>query len=230
MHACTGLRDLQEPLAQVAAEIRGETQRTLPRRALRQRHRRRDDPGGAVRRPSSARARYWCALRTPRPATCTATGCSARASCRRSRCSSATREVVNVDGGHGLPPAAAREGPVVLRHRRAPDADARLRERFESIAGDAGESGVHDHGRGPRDRTRGSRDGGRIWFEFAAICDGPRAQADYVEIARDFHTVLVSEVPRFDPASREPGAPVHRAGRRVLRPQRQAGRVRRGAA
>jgi cell division protein ZapE len=31
-----------------------------------------------------------------------------------------------------------------------------------------------------------------------ALCDGPRSQADYVEIARDFHTVLVSDVPRFD--------------------------------
>ena len=37
-----------------------------------------------------------------------------------------------------------------------------------------------------------------IWFEFAAICDGPRSQADYIEIARDFHTVLVSDVPQFD--------------------------------
>jgi cell division protein ZapE len=40
-----------------------------------------------------------------------------------------------------------------------------------------------------------------VWFDFAAVCDGPRSQADYVEIARDFHTVLVSDVPRFDAAS-----------------------------
>jgi cell division protein ZapE len=37
------------------------------------------------------------------------------------------------------------------------------------------------------------------WFDFAALCEGPRAAADYIEIARDFHTVLLSDVPVFDP-------------------------------
>ena len=39
---------------------------------------------------------------------------------------------------------------------------------------------------------------GVAWFEFRAVCDGPRAVADYIEIARDFHTVLVGGVPLFD--------------------------------
>jgi cell division protein ZapE len=39
---------------------------------------------------------------------------------------------------------------------------------------------------------------GVAWFEFAALCEGPRAAADYIEIARDFHTVLVANVPCFD--------------------------------
>ncbi|HEX5757302.1 MAG TPA: cell division protein ZapE [Arenimonas sp.] len=38
---------------------------------------------------------------------------------------------------------------------------------------------------------------GVIWFEFAELCEGPRAAADYIEIARDFHTVLLSNVPQF---------------------------------
>ena len=38
---------------------------------------------------------------------------------------------------------------------------------------------------------------GVVWFEFKDICDGPRSQADYIEIARGFNTVLVSNVPRF---------------------------------
>jgi cell division protein ZapE len=40
---------------------------------------------------------------------------------------------------------------------------------------------------------------GIAWFDFEALCDGPRSQADYVELARCYHTVLVSNVPRFDP-------------------------------
>ena len=39
---------------------------------------------------------------------------------------------------------------------------------------------------------------GIVWFDFAQLCEGPRAVADYIEIARDYHTVLVSGVPVFD--------------------------------
>jgi cell division protein ZapE len=45
---------------------------------------------------------------------------------------------------------------------------------------------------------------GVAWFEFAALCEGPRAVADYIELARDFHTVLLSNVPRFDDAGMDP--------------------------
>ncbi len=35
------------------------------------------------------------------------------------------------------------------------------------------------------------------WFDFAALCDGPRSQNDYIELARIFHAVLISDVPCF---------------------------------
>jgi len=41
------------------------------------------------------------------------------------------------------------------------------------------------------------RAGGLVWFDFAALCGGPRSYADYVDLARRFHTVLVSGVPRM---------------------------------
>ena len=43
---------------------------------------------------------------------------------------------------------------------------------------------------------------GIAWFDFRELCDGPRSQNDYIELARWFPTVLVSGIPRFD-ASRE---------------------------
>ncbi|MGH8461891.1 MAG: cell division protein ZapE [Stenotrophobium sp.] len=48
---------------------------------------------------------------------------------------------------------------------------------------------------------------GVAWFDFAALCDGPRGAADYVEIARTHHTILLSRVPMMtremeDPARR----------------------------
>lgn len=39
---------------------------------------------------------------------------------------------------------------------------------------------------------------GVAWFDFAALCEGPRAVADYIELARDFHTVLLSGLPQMD--------------------------------
>lgn len=37
--------------------------------------------------------------------------------------------------------------------------------------------------------------GDMVWFSFADLCDGPRSQNDYIELAREFHTVFLSEVP-----------------------------------
>jgi cell division protein ZapE len=42
---------------------------------------------------------------------------------------------------------------------------------------------------------------GAVWFEFAALCAGPRSQNDYIEIARAYHSVIVSGVPVFDPTT-----------------------------
>ncbi len=41
------------------------------------------------------------------------------------------------------------------------------------------------------------RAGGVVWFDFATLCGGPRSQNDYLEIASQFHTVLLSGVPQM---------------------------------
>ncbi len=38
------------------------------------------------------------------------------------------------------------------------------------------------------------------WFEFAELCEGPRSQRDYLVIASEYHTVLLSNVPVMGPA------------------------------
>lgn len=35
------------------------------------------------------------------------------------------------------------------------------------------------------------------WFDFMALCDGPRSQNDYIELAKEYHAVLVSNVPQL---------------------------------
>lgn len=38
---------------------------------------------------------------------------------------------------------------------------------------------------------------GVAWFDFAALCLGPRAVSDYIELAKSFNTILISDVPQF---------------------------------
>ena len=45
----------------------------------------------------------------------------------------------------------------------------------------------------PIDTVRRTQD--IAWFRFDQLCDGPRGAVDYIEIARCFHTVLLSDVP-----------------------------------
>ncbi len=45
--------------------------------------------------------------------------------------------------------------------------------------------------------TRAIADG-IVWFEFAAVCETPRSAGDYIEIARRYHTLLLSNVPVMD--------------------------------
>jgi cell division protein ZapE len=40
---------------------------------------------------------------------------------------------------------------------------------------------------------------GVVWFDFQVLCCGPRSQNDYLEIAKLFHTVILSGVPYMPP-------------------------------
>lgn len=44
------------------------------------------------------------------------------------------------------------------------------------------------------------RSAGMIWFDFQELCAKPYAQNDYLELASQFHTIIVSDVPQMTPA------------------------------
>jgi cell division protein ZapE len=105
-------------------------------------------------------------------------------------------EALHVDGGtdHRL---RLLEHAVTWLDAKAPDTDARLRSLFEAIAGEAGQPDqtiLIEHRKLHAKRQAGDV----IWFDFRQVCDGPRGQADYVELARCYHTVFVSDVPLLD--------------------------------
>ena len=43
------------------------------------------------------------------------------------------------------------------------------------------------------------RAGGLVWFDFDVLCGGARSYADYVDLAKRFHTVMLSNIPRMSP-------------------------------
>ena len=74
------------------------------------------------------------------------------------------------------------------------------------------------------------RAGGLVWFDFEALCGGPRSYADYVDLTKRFHTIILSGVPRMSAEAVGRGAALHLADRRAVRRAHQAGAVGRGAA
>ncbi len=104
-------------------------------------------------------------------------------------------EVVNVDGGIDYR-LRLLEQTGVYHHPLGPDAEARLAHEFDSMAPGESEEAValEVENRTIRARRVGT---GVAWFEFSELCEGPRGQADYIELARRFHTVLLSNVPRL---------------------------------
>jgi len=65
---------------------------------------------------------------------------------------------------------------------------------FEHLAPEAGQLNASIEIEG-RELTFIRRADGVIWFDFNELCDGPRSQNDYIELARCFHSILLSRVP-----------------------------------
>jgi cell division protein ZapE len=72
--------------------------------------------------------------------------------------------------------------------------DAIMQEEFDRLAPEAARTGgsiqIHQ-----RDIAVVKIADDTVWFRFDVICGPPRSQADYLEIARIFHTVMISDIP-----------------------------------
>ena len=80
-------------------------------------------------------------------------------------------------------------------YHTGPQSEAELARIFGEIADVAEERQPLDvEGRRIAYRKRA---GGVVWFDFAVLCGGPRSYADYVDLCKRFHTVILSGVPRM---------------------------------
>lgn len=104
-------------------------------------------------------------------------------------------DVVCVDGGTDYRLRQLTRAPI-YREEPTEEARAALARIFEDLADGTGTTGgsLDVEGR-PIPVIRLSDN--VVWFDFRALCEGPRSQNDYVGIAREFQSVVLSDVPVF---------------------------------
>ncbi len=107
----------------------------------------------------------------------------------------ANTTILNVDGGVDYRLRALESAEIYLTPITS-ETEAAMAERFRSLSPDAGEENVTLEIEGRDIAAKRSGDG-VAWFDFAALCEGPRSQNDYIELAMIYGAVLVSNVPVF---------------------------------
>ncbi|MEZ5662069.1 MAG: cell division protein ZapE [Burkholderiaceae bacterium] len=103
-------------------------------------------------------------------------------------------EVLNVDNGTDYRQRTLTH--IELYHTPLDDAaDEVMDKTFGELAEAHDEDPVmHIESREIRAKRRA---GGVIWFDFQTLCGGPRSQNDYLEMATQFHTLMLSGVPQM---------------------------------
>ncbi|HEX6636076.1 MAG TPA: cell division protein ZapE [Steroidobacteraceae bacterium] len=104
-------------------------------------------------------------------------------------------EVINVDGGVDYRLRQLTAAPIYLTTTAA-DTPKRLEELFDDLSDEDVETDgtISIHNR----KIKVVRESENvIWFDFAALCEGPRSPADYVAIASEYQSVIIANVPVF---------------------------------
>src|SRR5690554_3095617 len=104
-------------------------------------------------------------------------------------------DVVNVDGGVDYRLRTLEQAE--LYHCPLDDqADISLRNSFDALAVEAAKHSKTMEINGRKIPAEAHADD-VVWFDFKAVCDGPRSQNDYIEMARQFHAIIISNVPQL---------------------------------
>lgn len=106
-------------------------------------------------------------------------------------------DIVNTDGGIDYRLRLLERASTWFESNNS-ESSTRMQELFVGIAGEPGSTDrtlLLNHRRVKA--VRQAED--VIWFDFHELCDGPRGQADYIELARCYHTVFLSKVPVLGP-------------------------------
>ncbi len=109
-------------------------------------------------------------------------------------------EVLAVDGGRDYRLSRLKGRPV-FHVPAGPEAEAALASAFADLTDEAPGHPVEIKLKGRRLHVpRAAK--GVAWFAFPDLCEKPLGPADFLAIARQFHTVLISGIPRLQPEQR----------------------------
>lgn len=104
-------------------------------------------------------------------------------------------EVVNVDSGVDYR-LRTLEQAELYHYPLTAQAEENLEKNFNSLIADKARvrsnTSVEVLGRKIPVKQRGTS---IAWFEFEALCDGPRSQNDYIELGKQFRDIIISNVP-----------------------------------
>jgi len=105
-------------------------------------------------------------------------------------------DVVNVDGGIDYR-LRTLEQAELYHFPLDEDANVNLETYFRQLAVESGSQNLELEVNGRKLSAHRHSDD-VVWFEFAELCDGPRSQNDYIELAREFHAVIISDIPQLN--------------------------------
>lgn len=102
-------------------------------------------------------------------------------------------QILNVDGGIDYRLRALKQAE--LYHSPLGEAaEKSLWRSFLSLAPETGHTQQEVEILGRQIKTVSCADD-VVWFDFYDLCDGPRSQNDYIELAKIYHAVLISRIP-----------------------------------
>jgi cell division protein ZapE len=103
-------------------------------------------------------------------------------------------DVLNVDGGTDYR-LRTLEKLNTYHTPLGEHAERKLADTFSALSADSNSKPVEINQRKINVKQKGM---GVIWFDFSELCGGLRSQLDYLDIAQEYHTLLLSNIPQMD--------------------------------
>lgn len=104
-------------------------------------------------------------------------------------------KIINIDNGNDYRLRALPSAPLFMLTTDS-QSEARMQAIFQRLAAGTSQSvpNIEIQGRSIAVKKFSQN---AVWFDFNSICGGPRAQADYLELARRFPIVFLSDIPHM---------------------------------